>query len=207
MKNHSDRLELFAPWYFLHFFICQHFLTQNVQLRPVSVVVLYPYLYICRCILICILRIFCICICQHLLTSLSRDRWVARNNGDWQILSISSALHSPQLHCTYPTSQYFPAPQKCTKAMKQMPKHDLFSDALLVFSHHRLNQIHFPTKRSTFVFSMSYISGKAYGLTVNLSYLEPVLMHPTRHQNFAVLQHLRLCHMLVLIKIKPCIKC
>ena len=74
---------------------------------------------------------FCICICQHLLTPLSRDRWVARNNGDWQILSISSVLHSPQLHCTHPTSQYFPAaPQKCTKAMKQMPKHDLFSDAL-----------------------------------------------------------------------------
>ena len=54
----SDRLKLFAPWYFLHFFICQYFLTQNLQLRTVPVVVLYPYLYICVCILICILRIF-----------------------------------------------------------------------------------------------------------------------------------------------------
>ena len=49
MKNHSDQLELFAPCYFLHLFICQHFLTQNlqgeIQLRPVPVVILYPYLY------------------------------------------------------------------------------------------------------------------------------------------------------------------
>ena len=31
---------------------------------------------------------------------------------------------------------------------------------------------------------------KAYGLTVNLSYLETILVHPTRRQNFAGKLHL-----------------
>ena len=37
---------------------------------------------------------------------------------------------------------------------------------------------------STFEYSMSYIY-KAFVSTVNLGYLEPILVHPTRHQNFA----------------------
>ena len=34
---------------------------------------------------------------------------------------------------------------------------------------------------------------KAYGLTVNLSYLEPILVHPTRRQNFAGKLHQHFC--------------
>ena len=34
---------------------------------------------------------------------------------------------------------------------------------------------------------------KAYGLTVNLSYLETILVHPTRRQNFAGKLHLYFC--------------
>ena len=34
---------------------------------------------------------------------------------------------------------------------------------------------------------------KAYGLTVNLGYLETILVHPTRRQNFAGKLHLYFC--------------